>query len=165
MQNVVQHASLEGGKVKLGKHFTLAELSRTSTGLANAPDAAARVNLQELVQVALDPLREHLGRPLKVTSGYRSRAVNTAVKGSKNSRHLTGEASDVKSDGLTAVEIVAAIILADISFDQVIAYAPSRGGHVHIQICAGAPGRHRKQLLWAPASGGYEAFDRRLLSA
>ena len=84
--------------------------------------------------------------------------MNVRVRGSRNSRHKTGEAADIKVEGLSAAELVAAILEAGLSFDQVIGYAPSRGGHVHIQICAGAPGRHRMQLLWAPASGSYEAF-------
>ena len=141
-----------------GEFFSWAEMETTSTGLANRAPLSARTRLQVLAQCALDPLRRYLKRPIKVTSGYRSHAVNVRVRGSRNSRHKTGEAADIKVEGLSAAELVAAILEAGLSFDQVIGYAPSRGGHVHIQICAGAPGRHRMQLLWAPASGSYEAF-------
>jgi len=143
-----------------GRFFTWAELTRTSTGLPNEPDAGHRTNLTVLVQVVLDPLREHLGKPVRVTSGYRSPAVNTRIGGSKTSAHMTGEAVDIKVDGLDAHGIVAALraIQPPGGWDQVIAYAPSRGGHVHIGIKAGAWPRHRKQVLWAPASGGYEPY-------
>jgi len=143
-----------------GRFFTWAELTRTGTGLPNEPDAGHRTNLTVLVQVVLDPLREHLGKPVRVTSGYRSPAVNTKIGGSKTSAHLTGEAVDIKVDGLDAHGIVEALRMVDPAggWDQVIAYAPSRGGHVHIGIKAGAWPRHRKQVLWAPASGGYEPY-------
>lgn len=145
-----------------GEFFTWAELSRTSTGLANDPDAAARINLTILVQVILDPLRAHLGRPVRITSGYRSAAVNARIGGSKTSAHMSGEAADIKVDGLAdgAHGIVAALraIHPPGGWDQVIAYAPSRGGHVHVGIRAGAWPRHRQQVLWAPAGGGYVPY-------
>lgn len=136
---------------RLGEFFTLAEMTRTSTGLENVPGPAVRANMQELVTTVLDPLRRHLGRPVRVNSGFRSLRVNSAVGGSPRSRHLTGEAADIEVDGLDAHDLVEAIQLAELDFDQVIAYAPERGGHVHLGILAGAAARHRRQLLWAPA--------------
>jgi len=136
---------------RLGEFFGWAEMTKTSTGLDNVPGPTARLNMHELVTTVLDPLRRHLGRPVRVNSGFRSLRVNSAVGGSPRSRHLTGEAADIEADGLDAHDIVEAIHLADIDYDQVIAYAPERGGHVHIGILAGAAARHRRQLLWAPA--------------
>lgn len=143
-----------------GEFFSWAELTRTSTGLPNEPDATARNNLTILVQVILDPLREHLGRPVRVTSGYRTAQVNARIGGSKTSAHMSGEAVDIKVDGLDAHGIVAALraVAPPGGWDQVIAYAPSRGGHVHIGIRAGAWPRHRQQVLWAPAGGGYAPY-------
>jgi hypothetical protein len=143
-----------------GRFFSWAELTRTSTGLPNEPGPKERTNLTVLVQCVLDPLREHLGKPVRVTSGYRSPEVNSRIGGSKTSAHMTGEAVDVKVDGLDAHGVVEALRLCDPSggWDQVIAYAPSRGGHVHIGIRSGAWSRHRQQVLWAPASGGYEPY-------
>jgi len=143
-----------------GRFFTWAELARTSTGLPNDPGPEHRTNLTILVQCVLDPLREHLGRPVRITSGYRSAQVNARIGGSRTSAHMTGEAVDAKCDGVDAHGIVAALraIQPPGGWDQVIAYAPSRGGHVHIGIRAGAWPRHRQQVLWAPASGGYESY-------
>jgi uncharacterized protein YcbK (DUF882 family) len=143
-----------------GEFFSWAELTRTSTGLPNQPTPEHRTNLQVLVQVILDPLRAHLGRPVRVTSGYRSPEVNTRIGGSKTSAHMSGDAADIKVDGVDAHGIVAAlrVIAPPGGWDQVIAYAPSRGGHVHVGIRAGAWPRHRQQVLWAPAGGGYEPY-------
>jgi zinc D-Ala-D-Ala carboxypeptidase len=144
---------------RLGEFFTLAELMVTSTGLPNVPDARSRANLQVLVETVLDPLRRHVGRPVRVRSGFRSLQVNRAVGGSPRSAHLTGEASDIKADGLSALELLEAIVAAGLDFDQVIAYHPSRGGHVHVGIRAGMAGRHRRQLLIAPAGqSGYAPY-------
>lgn len=148
---------------QLGKYFTLAEMTRTSTGLENTPSPAHINNLRELVATVLDPLREHLGRPVRVNSGYRSREVNRAIGGSHSSVHMRGEAADISVPGLDAHDIVEAILLADLPYDQVIAYAPCRGGHVHIGIRAGAAARHRRHLLYAPASGSYQPYVARTL--
>jgi len=144
---------------RLGAFFTLAELLVTSTGLPNVPSSSARLNLKVLVETVLDPLRRHVGRPVRVRSGYRSLQVNRAVGGSPRSAHMTGEASDIKADGMSALELLEAIVAAGIDFDQVIAYHPSRGGHVHVGIRAGMAGRHRRQLLLAPAGqSGYAPY-------
>ena len=146
-----------------GRYFSWAELTTTGTGLINEPPPEHRTNLQILVQVVLDPLRDYLGRPVRVTSGYRSPAVNVAIGGSRTSAHMTGEAADLKVDGLDAHALVAALRACHPAggWDQIIAYAPERGGHCHVGICAGAWSRHRQQVLWAPASGGYEPYPRR----
>ena len=143
---------------RLGEFFTLAELMVTSTGVPNVPDARARANLQVLVETALDPLRRHLRRPVRVTSGYRTAQVNRLVGGSSKSAHMTGEAADIKVDGLNSIDLLEAILLADIDFDQIIAYHALRGGQVHIGIKAGAAARHRKQVLLAPSGGGYVPY-------
>jgi uncharacterized protein YcbK (DUF882 family) len=159
-QEEVSHAIRSREDGRPGQYFSWAELTRTSTGLSNEPTPAHRTNLTVLVQVILDPLREHLGKPVRITSGYRSPGVNAKIGGSKTSAHMTGEAVDIKVDGLDAHGLIEAIRLCDPAggWDQLIAYDPSRGGHLHIGIRAGAPGRHRMQVLWAPAGGGYTPY-------
>lgn len=137
-----------------GEFFTWAELQRTSQPLPNVAPLWCRINLRVLVSEVLDPLRRDLGKPVRVTSGYRSGPVNAAVKGSPNSKHKDGMAADITVEGMTASELLAIIVALGLPFDQVIAYALERGGHVHIQV---AP-RNRQQVLWAPRGGGYETF-------
>ena len=99
------------------KHFTMNELSRTSTGLDNTPNVEIIDNLTALVDNVLDPLRELIGMPIHVSSGYRSEAVNKAVKGAKNSQHTKGEAADIscKNNGL-----LFRLIRDNFTFDQLI---------------------------------------------
>ena len=155
----VQGASTLGGilKSKLGQFFTLAELVRSTAadrlGLDNTPPPAVQAKLERLVAQVLDPLRAHLGRPVRITSGYRSFAVNKALDGSPTSQHMLGEAVDIKADGLTAVELATVILRLGVPVDQVIWYDPERGGHVHVSYTTVRA--NRGETLHAPASGGY----------
>lgn len=85
--------------MQLSPHFTLRELTRSDTakrlGLQNAFTADVVDNLQKLCVEVLEPLRKHLGYPIKINSGYRSPAVNKAVGGVANSFHIQGRAADI----------------------------------------------------------------------
>ena len=63
------------------KHFSINELTRTSTGLPNTPGPEELANLEHLVDAVLDPAREAMGGPIHINSGYRSPAVNKTVGG------------------------------------------------------------------------------------
>lgn len=81
--------------MKLGKYFTLDELTTTSTGLINSPNRNEIISLSELVKNVLDPVREQIGMPIKVNSGYRSPLVNKQIGGAATSQHVKGEAADL----------------------------------------------------------------------
>lgn len=88
--------------MRLTPHFTLEELEVTETGLPNTAPAEAVERLWCLCAAVLEPWRERIGGiPLRVTSGYRSRAVNDELRrrgrsASSTSQHLIGEAVDVQ---------------------------------------------------------------------
>ena len=145
---------------RMSEWFVLPEFTKNRHGITNHPTSAYLTNLTILAQNFLDPVREAVGKPVVITSGYRCPALNVKVGGSKTSAHLSGEAADFKVEGMTAPELVQVILGLGLPFDQVIAYAPERGGHVHLGIRAGADARARRQVLWAPKSGGYEPFNR-----
>ena len=67
------------------KYFTIKELSHSDTavarGIDNYPTAEAIHNLTKLVENVLDPLREKYGKPIRVSSGYRSAILNRSVNG------------------------------------------------------------------------------------
>ena len=81
--------------MNLTSHFTLSELTKTSTGLCNKPSPSAACNLVRLAEV-LEHVRYLFGRPIVVNSAYRSQAVNAAVGGASNSFHLKGCAADIR---------------------------------------------------------------------
>ena len=102
-------------QAKLSEHFTLGELCKTSAkGVDNTPSHAAVLNLENLCENWLEPLREKSGGAVLINSGFRSEAVNKAIGGVKGSNHLTGCAVDIRVTGLEQA-IRYACILLDIS--------------------------------------------------
>ena len=85
--------------MKIGKFFTLEEFINskvaTERKIDNTPPLYAVINLTYLVSCVLDPLRERLGKPILINSGYRCPALNDAVGGVDNSNHLIGCAADL----------------------------------------------------------------------
>jgi len=84
--------------MNLSKHFTLAEMIFSPTaikkGIDNTPNAQAIRNLTALCENILEPLRAHVGGPIKISSGYRSEVLNSLIGGSKSSQHKHGQAVD-----------------------------------------------------------------------
>lgn len=81
------------------KYFTFNEFERSDTAYRFAIDNSipepSKANIAEFVDNILDPLREAWGKPIIVTSGYRSSALNKAVGGVPTSMHLSGRAADI----------------------------------------------------------------------
>jgi len=119
----------------LTKHFTLRELTKTSTKANNTPDSPVIIrNLRLVCENVLEPVREHYKRPIIVHSGYRSPAVNAAVGGARKSDHMTGQAVDFHVEGHTVYE-VCLWISENLDFDKMILenFVPGieRSGWVH----------------------------------
>lgn len=141
--------------MKLGRYFTLQEMTYSATasrrGLKNNPSEQHIQNLRNLVVLVLDPLRSLLGKPIKVSSGYRSPAVNAAVGGASNSQHISGNAADLTTGSLDYNRKLLGILLenaATIPFDQAIAEKCDKGGcpsWIHISW---RPDNPRKQILF-----------------
>lgn len=87
--------------MKLTKNFTLEELTASSTakrfGFKNEPNKEQIDKLRLLCEEVLQPIREAYGKPITVSSGFRSKELNTMIHGAKNSQHLKGEAADIHS--------------------------------------------------------------------
>lgn len=120
--------------MQLSEHFTLEELTESDTaarlGIDNTPPAYAVENLKRLCGV-LEDVRHAVGKPIRVSSGYRCRKVNNAVGSKDTSQHLLGCAADIKIEGVKPDELMKAIIGAGIKFDQIIREFDS---WVHISV-------------------------------
>lgn len=132
--------------MKIGKYFTLEEMTRsqiaTRKGLDNSPSPAQIDAMVLLVAKVLDPLREATGRPISVSSGFRSYEVNQAVGGALNSQHTLGEAADITVAGQTIAQTIEFIRSIKLPFDQLI---DEYGNWVHVSY---GP-RHRSSVLKA----------------
>jgi zinc D-Ala-D-Ala carboxypeptidase len=138
---------------QLSEHFTLDEMIRSGTasrkGIRNVPGAAETAALKLLCEKVLEPVRAHYGKPVIVTSGYRSPRLNVAIGGSASSQHCTGEAADFTVHGESNIE-VCRWMQANLNYDQLI-YEFGEAGWVH---CSYSATRMRNQELSAKKKGG-----------
>lgn len=110
----------------LSDHFRLYEFIRSrmakARGIPNdIPEDVIVANLRHLCRRVLEPVRMLAGCPVKISSGYRSRALNKAVGGAPQSQHLVGQAADFIVPSSDIVGLAYAIQSAgDIDYDQCI---------------------------------------------
>ena len=104
-----------------------------STGSGQAP----RENVKALVSEVLDPVRERLGMPIVVNSGYRCEKHNKDVGGVKNSQHLKGEAADIHCQDN---ERLKQLIIENGKYDQLIDY----GTFLHVSYKRIGQNRHQR---------------------
>lgn len=109
----------------MGKYFSTKELCASDTAKArkidNTPTPDIECNLNTLIEV-LDIIREAYGGPITISSGYRCKSLNDAVKGSTNSQHMKGEAADITCKDNKKLWNVINKLIADkkIQVDQLI---------------------------------------------
>ena len=132
----------------MGKYFTINELTKSSTAqrlhIDNNPTQEVKDNLNALIDNVLDPLRELYGKPIIVNSGYRSFKLNKAIGGAKNSQHLVGQASDIRTVQNTKEsnkELFELIKNSKLPFDQLINEYDYNWVHVSYSP------RNRRQVL------------------
>ena len=138
----------------LSDHFSLAELIASDMalrqGIKNTPGLAEIDNLRRLCGLILEPLRAAIGRPIKVTSGYRAPLLNTIIGGSSTSDHCHGRAADIQVSGMPAREVCESIRLLELPYKQVI-HEFGAWCHVSIPAAGDVP---RRELLTAVKVGG-----------
>ena len=142
---------------QIGRNFTLYNFTRSSTAnkkkIDNTPTSIAVESLKNLVSAVLDPLQDALESKITITSGYRSSELNKAIAGTADdSQHMKGEAVDFKVRGVSSAEVVKKIINLGLPYDQLIRYAPGRGGHIHVSYKQGG---NRMAKLYGPEGKGY----------
>jgi hypothetical protein len=141
--------------MKLSEHFTLAELTPSSTakrlGIKNEPTPAHLECLKGLATNVLDKVREHFDKPIWVSSGYRSKALNDVTPGSSaTSQHCSGEAADLDQDGRgTGVsnKMVFDYIKDHLTFDQLIYEYGTDANPDWVHVSWESTGKQRKQVL------------------
>lgn len=129
---------------QLTKHFSLSEMTVTSTGLVNIPNCTQVNNLLYLCLYVLEPARVGIGMPIKVNSGFRCIKVNKAVGGKDNSQHPEGKAADLTCDDNAKLFN---FIKDNLEFDQLIwekgnLVSPK---WVHVSF---NKGRNRRQIIY-----------------
>jgi zinc D-Ala-D-Ala carboxypeptidase len=148
--------------VNLTKNFTLHEMTKSETALRhdldNTPSQEVISNLQALAVNVLQPIRDHYGTGVKVSSGFRHPEVNARVGGSRTSDHCRGMAADIEIPGVSNAEL-AEWIKANLPFTQVILEFYTQGipdsGWVHVSY---DPANLKKQALTAVKQDGKTVY-------
>lgn len=143
------------------KNLTLQELIDSNTakakGIDNSPTNEHLRNLIEIANNIFQPLRDGIGKPIRISSGYRSEKLNKAVGGSKTSQHNKGQALDlVATTGFTNKDIFD-YIKKNLEFDQMIwEFGTDKNPDwVHVSY---NKGKNRKQILKAIKKDGKTVY-------
>lgn len=144
--------------MQLSKNLALAEVMRSETakrkGISNMPTPEHIENFKLLAENVFQPIRDHFGVPIILSSGYRSKALNTAVGGALSSQHCTGEAIDIDMDGTTVKNAdVFNFIKDNLNFDQLIWEFGTNDNPDWVHVSYESTGKQRKQILKAVKSG------------
>ena len=148
--------------MRLSKNFTYEELTHSNVakrrGINNRPrtkEEEKRVieNLKALCMEVLQPLRDYLGKPVVISSGYRCPELNKAVGGVKNSQHMKGEAADIHVENTEHLLKIMHFIMDELDFDQLI-WERNRAGTQWVHVSYKRVGANRRQGPPCPPVGG-----------
>ena len=141
--------------MQLTEHFTLEEFTRSTTAsrlkIDNRVPGELMPNIQ-LTAIKLELVRQALGKPIVITSGYRCPLLNARVGGVSTSAHTKGLAVDFKSSFGTPKEICQRLIDAGVQFDKLI---QEHNQWVHIGF---SPSNNRQIVLTAIKQGGKTVY-------
>ena len=151
--------------MQLSEHLSLAEVTRSESakrrGISNMPTPSHIENFKLLAENVFEPIRKHFGKPIHISSGYRSDALNKAIGGSKTSQHCTGEAIDIDMDGSAGGvtnKMVFDYIKDNLNFDQLIWEFGTASNPDWVHVSFESTGKQRKQVLRAVKSGGATTY-------
>lgn len=138
----------------LSEHFKLREMLYSSyaqeRGIINLPRNHEVIPaLRCLCQKVLEPLRQAMGKPVLISSGYRTECLNYCVGGSRNSQHLLGEAADIYCRTETQARTYYKYIVDHLDYDQVLLEHRRSSGAwwVHVSYTTRRANRRMARML------------------
>ena len=130
------------------EHFTMSEMLRSDTAIKkkiwNGATREQEQNLQALMSVILEPLRQRYGKAITISSGFRNAEVNKAVGGVSDSQHTKGEAADITTGSKLENQRLARLIVSmHLPFDQLI----DEESYAWVHVSYKRVGENRGQIL------------------
>ena len=149
--------------MKLTSNFSLSELTKSQTaerkGIDNTPSPEHQENLKLLCESVLQPVRDHFGKVVTISSGYRSPELCTAIGSKITSQHAKGQAADFEIFGVSN-KALADYIDSELYYDQLILEywneSDPNSGWVH---CSFSEGNNRRQYLRAYKEDGKTKYE------
>lgn len=151
--------------MQLSKNLSLAEMIRSESakraGINNMPTKEHLESMKVLAEKIFQPIRDYFKRPIHLSSGYRSAALNASIKGaSKTSQHSKGEAIDIDMDGTEITnKQVFDYIKDNLEFDQLIWEFGTDNNPAWVHVSFNSKGRQRKQILKATKKNGKTVYS------
>lgn len=163
----------------ISKHISYREATRSQEAQrynkSNDPTEVQLTAMRELAERVFEPVREHFGVPIVVSSFFRSRQVNALIGGSENSQHCKGEAMDIDHETLNAD--IFHFIREKLEFDQLIwefgndvepawvhVSLKAKGSKLKAESSAtpstSSPSRNRREVLRARKEGYRTVYER-----
>ena len=144
---------------RISKHISYKEAVGSNyakqKGIKNKPNEEQVENMKLLAEKVFEPLREWVGCPIRVNSMFRSLELNTALKGSKTSSHMKGEAMDITSMGGKSNLEMFHYIKDNLEFDQLIWEFGKEPKWLHVSF---NKDNNRKQVLVTKKRGVYYTY-------
>ena len=144
---------------RISKHISYKEAVGSNyakqKGIKNKPNEEQVENMKLLAEEVFEPLREWVDAPIKVNSMFRSLELNTALKGSKTSSHMKGEAMDITSMGGKSNLEMFYYIKDNLCFDQLIWEFGKEPKWLHVSY---NKDNNRQQVLVTKKRGVYYTY-------
>ena len=154
--------------MQLSEHLSLAEVTYSETakrlGINNQPTPEHLEAFKKLAENIFEPIRKHFDKPIKVSSGYRSAALNAATPGSSaTSQHCKGEALDLDQDGMAtgiSNKMVFDFIKGNLNFDQLIWEFGTYEQPDWVHVSYKRNGGNRKSILRCKKINGQPSYSK-----
>lgn len=149
--------------MQLSKNLSLSEMIRSESAkrknMSNMPSDVHLANMKKLATNVFQPIREHFNQPIHISSGYRSLALNKAIKGAATSQHCSGEAIDIDMDGTSITNAqIFNYIKDNLVFDQLIWEFGTDKNPDWVHVSYESNGEQRKQILKAIKKNGKTSY-------
>ncbi len=149
---------------KISKHISYKEATFSQTAIRkdidNTPNEEVLKRMKTVAENIFEPLRAHVGGPIKINSFYRSIMLNTAIGGSKSSQHTRGEAIDIDDTlGCMSNKDMFTFIKDELDFDQLIWEFGDDENPAWVHVSYVSPENNRRRILKASKVSGKTTYN------
>ena len=149
---------------KISDHISYKEATFSQTAIRkdidNTPSEEVLERMRTVAENVFEPLRAHVGGPIKINSFYRSIMLNTAIGGSKSSQHTRGEAIDIDDTlGNMSNKDMFTFIKDELDFDQLIWEFGDNENPAWVHVSYVSPENNRRRILKASKVNGKTTYN------